>query len=76
MRTTLPLVGVVHYAARANSLSRLVDSLVAPTGVNYRYYLGTLAGFWLVASVLLVLGAFRPRVLRGGSRVICAPRSP
>ncbi|WP_426733176.1 hypothetical protein [Myxococcus faecalis] len=65
-RTALPLVGVVHYSARASSWTRLIESLVAPPGVNFRYYLGTLAGFWLAASVLLILGVLRPRVIRGG----------
>jgi hypothetical protein len=57
LRTAIPLTGVTHYGALQPPLTKLLKTLVAPVGVNFNYYLGTLAGFWLLGSALLVLGA-------------------
>jgi hypothetical protein len=66
LRTVLPLSGLTHYGALEPPLTKLVNTLVAPKGVNFKYYLGTLAGFWILGSVLLVLGALRsPRAVAG-----------
>ncbi len=59
LRTAIPLSGVAHYGALEPPLTKLVKTLVAPQGVNFNYYLGTLAGFWLVGSGVLLLGAVR-----------------
>ncbi|MCY1033015.1 hypothetical protein OV207_16205 [Corallococcus sp. BB11-1] len=59
LRTAIPLVGAVHYSARGARFTRLITTLVAPSGVNFKYYLGTLAGFWILGTALLVLGAAR-----------------
>ncbi|HEX8699643.1 MAG TPA: hypothetical protein VF815_12445 [Myxococcaceae bacterium] len=59
VKTAIPVAGVSHYGALEPPLTKLVRTLVAPQGVNFNYYLGTLAGFWLLGSGVLVLGAVR-----------------
>ncbi|KFE68372.1 hypothetical protein [Hyalangium minutum] len=59
LRTALPLSGMTHYEALEPPLTKLVNTLAAPPGVNFKYYLGSLSGFWILGSVVLVLGSLR-----------------
>lgn len=59
LHTALPLSGMTHYGALEPPLTKLTKTLLAPTGVNFKYYLGSLAGFWILGSAVLVLGSLR-----------------
>jgi hypothetical protein len=59
LRIALPLSGMTHYGALEPPLTKLVNTLAAPPGVNFKYYLGSLSGFWILGSAVLVLGSLR-----------------